>query len=52
MNLDSYNRKVTFQHLTEEGIRSIGHAVEVMAENEELVAHKNAMTVRIRTIKK
>lgn len=52
VNLDSYNRKVTFQHLTEEGIRSIGHAVEVMAENEELVAHKNAMTVRIRTIKK
>ena len=51
VNLDSYNRKVTFQHLTKEGIRSIGHAVEVMAENEELVAHKNAMTVRIRTIK-
>ena len=51
VNLDSYNRKVTFQHLTDEGIRSIGHAVEVMAENEELVAHKNAMTVRIRTIK-
>ena len=51
VNLDSYNRKITFQHLTEEGIRSIGHAVEVRAENEELVAHKNAMTVRIRTIK-
>ena len=47
VNLDSYNRKVTFQHLTEEGIRSIGHAVEVMAENEELVAHKNAMTLRL-----
>ena len=50
VNLDSYNRKVTFQHLTEEGIRSIGHAVEVMAENEELVAHKNAMTLRIGAI--
>ena len=47
VNLDSYNRKVTFQHLTEEGIRSIGHAVEVMAENEQLMAHKNAMTVRV-----
>ena len=47
VNLDSYNRKVTFQHLTEEGIRSIGHAVEVMAENEELMAHKNAMTLRV-----
>ena len=50
VNLDSYNRKVTFQHLTEEGIRSIGHAVEVMAENEELMAHKNAMTLRVRAI--
>ncbi|MBR7019019.1 MAG: histidinol dehydrogenase [Prevotella sp.] len=50
VNLDSYNRKVTFQHLTEEGIRSIGHAVEVMAENEQLIAHKNAMTVRLRAL--
>ena len=50
VNLDSYNRKVTFQHLTQEGIRSIGHAVEVMAENEELMAHKNAMTLRVRAI--
>ena len=50
VNLDSYNRKVTFQHLTEEGILSIGHAVEVMAENEELMAHKNAMTLRVRAI--
>ena len=52
VNLDSYNRKVTFQHLTEEGIHSIGRAVEVMAENEELMAHKNAMTVRLNSIKK
>jgi histidinol dehydrogenase len=50
VNLDSYNRKVTFQHLTEEGILSIGHAVEVMAENEQLDAHKNAMTLRLRAI--
>ena len=47
VNLDSYCRKVTFQHLTEDGIRSIGHAVEMMAEAEQLNAHKNAMTVRI-----
>jgi histidinol dehydrogenase len=50
VNLDSYNRKVTFQHLTPEGIRSIGRAVEVMAENEQLDAHKNAMTVRIKSL--
>ena len=47
VNLDSFCRKVTFQHLTPEGIRSIGRAVEVMAQNEQLEAHKNAMTVRI-----
>jgi histidinol dehydrogenase len=47
VNLDSYCRKITFQHLTEDGIRHIGHAVELMAEAEQLDAHKNAMTVRI-----
>ncbi len=51
VNLDSYQRKITFQHLTEEGVRSIGHAVEVMAANEQLDAHKNAMTVRLREVK-
>jgi len=47
VNLDSYNRKVTFQHITEDGIRSIGRTVELMAEAEGLDAHKNAMTVRM-----
>ena len=51
VNLDSYNRKITFQHLTAEGIGSIGRAVEVMAENESLDAHKNAMTLRIKSLK-
>ena len=50
VNLDSFNRKITFQHLTEEGIRSIGNTVEIMAANEQLEAHKNAMTVRIKSI--
>lgn len=49
VNLDSYCRKITFQHLTEEGIRHIGRAV-VMAEAEQLDAHKNAMTVRMKTL--
>lgn len=52
VNLDSYCRKVTFQHLTEEGIHSIGRAVEVMAENEQLEAHRNAMSVRINSLTK
>ena len=51
VNLDSYCRKITFQHLTEEGISHIGHAVELMAEAEQLDAHKQAMTVRIQAIK-
>jgi len=50
VNLDSYQRKVTFQHLTEDGVRNIGRAVELMAEAEQLDAHKNAMTVRIKTL--
>ena len=52
VNLDSYCRKVTFQHLTEDGVRTIGRAVELMAEAEQLDAHKNAMTVRINSIQK
>ena len=50
VNLDSYCRKITFQHLTEEGIREIGNAVELMAAAEQLDAHKNAMTVRISAV--
>ena len=50
VNLDSYCRKITFQHLTEQGIRSIGRAVELMAEAEQLDAHKNAMSVRMKTL--
>ena len=50
VNLDSYCRKITFQHLTEEGVRQTGHAVELMAEAEQLDAHKNAMTVRLKTL--
>ena len=52
VNLDSYNRKVTFQHLTEEGIKSIGPAVVCMAENEQLEAHANAMRLRVKNIVK
>ena len=52
VNLDSFCRKITFQYITEEGINSIGRAVEIMAENEQLDAHKNAMTVRIDALKK
>ena len=50
VNLDSYQRKITFQQLTSEGIRRIGPAVELMAEAEQLEAHKNAMTLRLQSL--
>ena len=50
VNLYSFMRKITFQHLTPEGIRSIGRTVELMAEAEELQAHKHAMTLRIESL--
>lgn len=49
--LDSFMRKMTLQELTPQGIKSIGHAVELMAEAEGLDAHKNAMTLRLNSIK-
>lgn len=50
VNLDSFCRKITFQHITAQGVGSIGRAVEAMAEAESLSAHKNAMTVRLNEI--
>ena len=46
VNLDSYMRKVTFQHITADGVRAIGPAVEKMAEAEGLDAHRMAMLLR------
>lgn len=50
VNLDSFQRKITFQHLTKEGVRNIGPAVALMAENERLMAHCRAMQVRLENI--
>ena len=50
VNLDSFCRKITFQHIQAEGIRRIGRAVELMAEAEGLDAHKNAMSFRLHQI--
>lgn len=49
--MDSFMRKMTLQELTPQGIKSIGHAVELMAGAEGLDAHKNAMTLRLNSIK-
>ncbi len=50
VSLDSFIRKITFQEITREGILNIGPAIEVMASNEQLDAHKNAVSVRLKTI--
>ena len=50
VSLDSFIRKITFQEILPEGIRTIGPAIEEMAANEHLDAHKNAVTVRLKTL--
>jgi histidinol dehydrogenase len=51
VSLDSFVKKITFQELTKEGIKNIGPAIEIMAEAEQLIAHKNAVTVRLKNSK-
>ncbi|HEY8930347.1 MAG TPA: histidinol dehydrogenase [Mucilaginibacter sp.] len=46
VSVDSFVKKITFQHITPEGIQNIGPSVEILAELEGLHAHKNAVTVR------
>lgn len=48
VNLDSFMKKITFQEITKEGIRALGKTIEVMAANESLDAHKNAVTLRMK----
>lgn len=48
VSLDSFIRKITFQEITPEGIAMIGPAIEVMAANEQLDGHKNAISVRLK----
>jgi histidinol dehydrogenase len=48
VSLDSFVKKITFQELSKEGIKNIGPAIEIMAEAEQLIAHKNAVTVRLK----
>ncbi|WP_431432726.1 histidinol dehydrogenase [Bacteroides hominis] len=52
VSLDSFIRKITFQEILPNGMSAIGPAIEVMAANEHLDAHKNAVTVRLEEIRK
>ena len=51
VSIDSFNRKITFQEISREGIQNIGPAIEVMASHEQLDAHKNAVSVRLNSLK-
>jgi histidinol dehydrogenase len=50
VSLDSFVKKITYQKLTKEGLRNIGKTIELMAEAEELEAHKNAVSIRLSKI--
>lgn len=51
VNLDSFMKSITFQKISEKGIQNIGKAIETMAEAEGLQAHKNAVTLRLNSLK-
>ena len=50
VNLDSFFKNITFQEITKEGLSVIGNTIELMAEAEGLMAHKNAVTIRLKSI--
>ena len=52
VSLDSFVKKITFQNITKTGIKNLGKTIELMAEAEELVAHKNAISIRLRSLEK
>lgn len=51
VSVDSFVKKITFQKLSKEGVQNLGPIVEIMAECEQLQAHKNAMRLRINSLK-
>ena len=50
VNLDSFIKKITFQEISSDGIRALGGTIQTMAANEQLDAHRNAVTIRLNTI--
>ncbi len=51
VSLDSFMKQVTFQKITEAGLNELGQTIEIMAEAEQLEAHKNAVSLRLKAIK-
>jgi histidinol dehydrogenase len=52
LNMDAYYKKITFQESTKQGLKLIGPYVEIMASAEQLEAHKNAVSIRLKSLKK
>lgn len=50
VSLDSFVKKITIQEISKKGMQNIGKTIEIMAEAEGLIAHKNAVTVRLKTL--
>ncbi len=48
VSVDSFVKKITFQQISKEGLKNIGKTIEIMAENEGLQAHKNAVSIRLK----
>ena len=51
VSTESFMKKISFQEVSEEGIRNLGPAIEIMAEAEFLNGHKNAVSVRLKSLK-
>ncbi len=51
VNLDSFLKIITFQKISKEGLQNIGNTIEIMAEAEGLLAHKNSVTIRLNELK-
>jgi len=52
VNLDSFLKSISFQKISIKGIQNIGKTIEILAEAEGLDAHKNAVTLRLNSLKK
>ncbi len=50
VSVDSFVKKITFQKINEQGLINLGPTIEIMAEAEELLAHKNAVTIRLNAL--
>jgi len=50
VSAESYIKKITFQEVTQSGIKNIGKAIELMAEAEQLIGHRNAVSLRLKSI--